>query len=404
MVPSPPSKPSGPSAPGPPCSRCILYRDESQSVFLVDIPASIEESQVLPAQSAETARDRGGGGGGPRRLLSVDPVAAPYPLPEPRNPQHNSQGTPASQLADLMTEAAVRSALDALREHHTAPFCLPRVTAGVSITSCCSSGKSSSGGNGSACRSLQDDPAREDAARGAIEPEAAAAAHFIPEGSAYLCGSIADTREAFITTAPVFDLMIMDPPWPNKSAKRKTGGYSTVYGLKETRRLLEQIPVAAHLAEDGIVAVWVTNRPSLVDLLTSPNGVLAAWGLEVVAEWIWIKITSQGEPIFDTGSSWRKPWERLIIARRRGSARKIPQRVLAAVPDVHSRKPNLRCLFEDLLPRGFVGLEVFARNLTAGWWAWGNQVLRFQEPRYWVAPTESGETEVEESSEQNNTN
>lgn len=400
MVPNPPSKPSGPS------SRCILFRDESRSVFLVDIPASLEESQVLPAQSAETARDRGGGRGGRggprRRLLSVDPVAAPYPLPEPRDPQRNSsQGTPASQLADLMTEAAVRSALDTLRENHTAPFCLPRVTAGVSIASSSGSGNSS-GGNGSACRSLHDNPAHEGAA---VEPEAAAAAHPIPEGSAYLSGSIADTREAFISTAPVFDLVIMDPPWPNRSAKRKTGGYSTVYGLKETRRLLEQIPVAARLAEDGLVAVWVTNKPSLVDLLTSPSGVLGAWGLEVVAEWIWIKITSHGEPIFDTGSSWRKPWERLIIARRRGSARRIPQRVIAAVPDVHSRKPNLRCLFEDLLPPGFLGLEVFARNLTAGWWAWGNEVLRFQEPRYWViAPTESDKAKVEESSEQNDTN
>ncbi|KAJ0309907.1 hypothetical protein COL516b_002409 [Colletotrichum fioriniae] len=382
--------------------RCILFQNKDRSVCLVDIPASLEESQLLPDQGAETI-----GQPPQRRLLSVEPVSAPFTLPEPRDPQTNNQ-TPASQLADLMIEAAVKVALNTLRRGYDAPFCLPRVTGGGSSSNVSTAGRESS-------VSPQDHPARKRngdnaaAATTAVasgQAAAAAAAHFIPQESTYLNGSIQETRESFLSTAPKFDLIVMDPPWPNKSARRKkktTGGYDTVYGLKETRALLGRIPVAAHLADGGLVAVWVTNKATLVDLLTSPKGVLASWGLEVAAEWQWVKITSQGDAIFDTESAWRKPWERLIVARKRGDNIKVPGRVIAAVPDVHSRKPNLRCMFDDLLPRGYRGLEVFARNLTAGWWGWGNEALRFQESHHWVTSSEESRQSVTEKSEPKDT-
>ncbi|EXF78173.1 hypothetical protein CFIO01_11689 [Colletotrichum fioriniae PJ7] len=382
--------------------RCILFQNEDRSVCLVDIPASLEESQLLPDQGAETI-----GQPPQRRLLSVDPVSAPFTLPEPRDPQTNNQ-TPASQLADLMIEAAVKVALNTLRRGYDAPFCLPRLTGGGSSSNVSTAGRESS-------VSPQDHPARkhdgDDAAAATTavasgQAAAAAAARFIPQESTYLNGSIQETRESFLSTAPKFDLIVMDPPWPNKSARRKkktTGGYDTAYGLKETRALLDRIPVAAHLADGGLVAVWVTNKATLVDLLTSPKGVLASWGLEVAAEWQWVKITSQGDAIFDTESAWRKPWERLIVARKRGDNIKVPGRVIAAVPDVHSRKPNLRCMFDDLLPRGYRGLEVFARNLTAGWWGWGNEALRFQESHHWVTSSEESRQSVTEKSEPKDT-
>ncbi|TDZ38955.1 Uncharacterized protein C8035_v006895 [Colletotrichum spinosum] len=362
-------------------SQCILFQDESRSVTLIDIPTSIEESQFLPGASAETG---GGSGGGGRRLLSIDPIAEPFPLPEPRNP-HVNPTTPASQVADLMIEATVNGALDTLHDNYTAPFCLPRVTGASNISN-------DSNNNHDDCLQRDDSP---DEAQTAT-PET----HFIPTGTRYLSGLIEDTRTTFTSAAPHFDLVVLDPPWPNKSVKRKANSYATTYGLKETRSLLEQIPVGGHLADGGLVAIWVTNKPALVDLLTSPRGVLAGWGLEVATEWIWLKITSRGEPIFDTASAWRKPWERLIIAKKRGDDRNIPQRVVAAVPDIHSRKPNLRCLFEDLLPRDYRGLEIFARNLTAGWWGWGDEVLRFQSPEHWTTTTQQHTPSAETSNTQ----
>ncbi|EEY14788.1 MT-A70 family [Verticillium alfalfae VaMs.102] len=318
---------------------CILFQDEKKSVFLLDIPRSLEEAQVLPGQAP------------PRRILSGVPISAPFPTPEPKDADSRRHGQePSALLADLMTGAAVKGAVDVLLEHHKGPFCLSRITR-----------------------------QNETAARSEAE-----LTHFIPIKSHYFDGTVEEKRRSFIEEAPSFDLILLDPPWPNRSVKRKRDGYATASNVAATRSLLSKIPVASHLAADGLVAVWVTNKPSLVELLTATGtGMLTEWGLELVTEWTWLKITSTGKPMFELDSTWRKPWERLLIARRIGSRAKVPQRVLLAVPDIHSRKPNLRPVFDDVLPQGFVGLEVFARNLTAGWWSWGNEALRFQERNQW---------------------
>jgi len=122
-------------------------------------------------------------------------------------------------------------------------------------------------------------------------------------------------------------------------------------------------------------------------MVTGPRGLLESWGLEVLSEWIWLKVAASGEPLYDIESCWRKPWERLLVAGAKGSRKRpglSPRRVLVAVPDVHSRKPCLRPLFDELFPPGYKALEVFARNLTAGWWGWGEDVLHYQHARYWV--------------------
>lgn len=88
---------------------------------------------------------------------------------------------------------------------------------------------------------------------------------------------------------------------------------------------------------------------------------------------------------------WRKPYEILIIGEKIGqNQRRDPiRRVIAGVPDFHSRKPNLKEIFERLFFGGcaehpYDALEVFARNLTAGWWACGDEVLKFNAQEWWT--------------------
>ncbi|KAF5026697.1 hypothetical protein F66182_1204 [Fusarium sp. NRRL 66182] len=320
----------------------VLFESPDKSLIILDIPTSLEESQALPSQIPR------------RRIVSADPPAAPYPTPEPRHGggDHSASAlaSPRAQLAELMTTATVSSALQDLANSYSysGPFHLDRL--------------------------VRPQP-----------PLVSALPPLVPDKAEPLHGSVEALRDSFHLSAPQFGIVVLDPPWPNRSARRKTDKYATVSNLDEMRNLLLHIPLASHLEPDGLVAVWITNKPSIQDFLTSSAGLFAVWGLELVTEWTWLKVATSGEPLYDIGSTWRKPWEKLIIAKRIGSKRldSLKPKVMVAVPDVHSRKPNLRGLFQNVLGKECVGLEIFARNLTAGWWSWGDEVFRFQQPEHW---------------------
>lgn len=140
---------------------------------------------------------------------------------------------------------------------------------------------------------------------------------------------------------------------------------------------------------------------------TTAYEALRSTGLRPFEEWIWIKTTTKGETVLPIDGLWRKPYEVLILGTKvsGGGEPDVKRRVIAAVSDVHSRKPNLkgvveRIFFSSPAPeidgeamlvdsekryiREYSALEVFARNLTAGWTACGNEVLRFNWDGWWV--------------------
>ncbi|KAK3318502.1 MT-A70-domain-containing protein [Apodospora peruviana] len=378
----------------------VLFQNDSKTVVLLDLPRSIEEAQV-PSSSLEndlksTAAVK------LRKLVSGQPQASPFSTPEPKKNPYGSLGqsqsaasSPSAQVAELMMLAACEAALEEIIQSYNGLWCLSR---------CHSRG--GGGGDGHSQEEQEEhgttvgrdssDPVppetTNDRSKNPVE-------YIIPEESHYLLGSIESQRPNFLSqaTPPKFDLMILDPPWPNRSAKRKRcgggGSYQSLTDLESLRQLLSLIPVASRLSANGLVAVWVTNSPRSADLLTSPRGFFDEWQVELVGEWTWLKVTSGGEPIVDLHSAWRKPWERLLIAKKRGGKplpadkgwpNGLQRKVIVTVPDVHSRKPNLRGLFDEILAPGYQALEVFARNLTAGWWCWGDQVLLFQHRDHWV--------------------
>lgn len=340
---------------------CVLFENADKSVVLIDIPRSIEEAQVLAGQSLG------------RRLISAKAVGLPWQSqgPKRRGDVVDSSQPPSAMIDELMTLESVRSAYEEICQAHRGTWCLPRM---------CSEKE------GISSQEKSSQKRKWPTSDSAIDQESLGLPPYIPTGSRHLLGSIESQRDTFVKASPEFDLIILDPPWPSRSVKRKKQSYETAYGMDEAQHLLSGIPIAAHLKHDGLVAVWVTNKPAVIALVTSPGGMFAQWGLEPVGEWIWLKITSSGQPIVDLESTWRKPWERLLIARKKGSSMRlsVERKVILGVPDLHSRKPNLKRLFDEFLPNGYLGLEIFARHLTAGWWSWGDQTLMFQQRHHWV--------------------
>ncbi|KAL3453166.1 MT-A70-domain-containing protein [Aspergillus insuetus] len=222
-----------------------------------------------------------------------------------------------------------------------------------------------------------------------------------------------------------FNLILLDPPWSNRSVRRsghyQTQSYShfelltewvcsvlrvhsfstppssTIDGEEEVASGRE----VSFRSDTCIAAIWITNSPKA--RRTAYDSLTRA-GFTITEEWVWIKTTVYGEPVTPVEGLWRKPYEILVVGVKKENEEKegeedttrgIRRRVVAGVPDVHSRKPNLREVFEKVFFSSsttstsaggirYEALEVFARNITAGWWACGDEVLKFNDGEWWA--------------------
>ncbi|KAM0713036.1 hypothetical protein Q7P35_000487 [Cladosporium inversicolor] len=232
---------------------------------------------------------------------------------------------------------------------------------------------------------------------------------YIPPESSLVLGPCSDARTLHtyiraqaqeLDVPKKFDLILLDPPWPNRSVKRthKTAHstYSTAQSLEDIYQLLMGMDLDVLMADSCLVVIWITNKPAVRDLVLGENGLFDCSGVELVEEWVWLKTTVHGEPVTPIDSVWRKPYEILLLGRksRQYSAHsedtptahpQVPKKVLISVPDLHSRKPCLKELLEHYVsdPSSYRALEIFARHLVAGWWSWGDECIKFNARQYW---------------------
>ncbi|KAL8913854.1 MAG: hypothetical protein Q9171_001458 [Xanthocarpia ochracea] len=417
----------------------ILYQNEGQTVTLIDIPLSISLSQGTPGYPSTEL------------LYSQPPLEKPHPSIEPRTikaKQRVQERLSDTGLAlppfppDLLTQglaeirAEYRLAFCSKRTHHKGEQ-VEKGTPDLFEESMTKSGIGVPGrGTGVwrepqgplilASSALPDEyevPQISDLTNRVIGNASTRPVlvhvggpdrkYTIPPFSVFMLSKIGKreashfsrmaTRlfpEPSLSAAPgQFDFILLDPPWENRSVRR-----SKTYG---TRRKADEDPMhvlsgmlGKHMAPGALVACWITNKASVREIALQA---FESWGVELVEEWAWLKTTVHGEPICDLDGSMRRPYETVLVGRtidltfdafnHSNSTKPTTKRLIVGVPDLHSRKPCLKEIIEPMMRNrsSYRALDVFARNLTAGWWSWGNEVLKYNWKGYWT----EGSTQID---------
>uniref|UniRef100_H3B619 Methyltransferase 4, N6-adenosine n=1 Tax=Latimeria chalumnae TaxID=7897 RepID=H3B619_LATCH len=213
--------------------------------------------------------------------------------------------------------------------------------------------------------------------------------YLIPPLSSFLLSDVS-CMEPLLNYNKKYDIIILDPPWENKSVKRSSR-YSFLHHWE-----IKQIPVPALMAPGCLIVIWVTNRQKHLRFVKEE--LYPHWSVEVLAEWHWVKITKSGEFVFPLESPHRKPYEILVLGRvketseslkRKSEVESVPvpdHKLIVSIPSIlHSHKPPLTEILAEYVKPEAKGLELFARSLQPGWTSWGNEVLKFQEVDYFTA-------------------
>lgn len=399
---------------------CILYQDEARIVNLLDLPLSIATAQ------AANGREH------PLNLLSCEPLEEPYLSTEPktlrgRNRLDSQTGylTPREEHENL-----IRSGLENIRKHHQGAWCLTRT-----IPPSSSADQVPNDRKRKAERHLQEPTLQSSSLTGVsmptympqsqppsitlptaaslqnncisnVQPVTSSlhisgheTTYLVPPHSSFILTSLTPASISLLSLALLstnsnpsnsgsqgtFNLILLDPPWPNRSVRRAATYKHASQADDPFYGLAEILP--HHLAADGFLACWITHATST---RASVEQLFASLDVEIVEEWTWAKVTRHGDPVVALGSQWRRGWEVLIVGRQRDenerNVPKVMRRLIVAVPDVHSRKPCLKELFEQMLLQRSDArvLEVFARHLVAGWCSVGDEVLRFNWSGHWT--------------------
>lgn len=403
----------------------ILYQNHSRTVILIDIPKSIAQAQTVSGLPSFDA------------LVSCEPVRQPYPSTEPKSEAARTKvlqrADPEAPAVHSLIRKQIQDALAEIRIAHKGDWCLPRHASHVKVrtTSCsasveaprtrqsqpesaaCDETASQSlsatqrsvqlgdAGNGISVEHMEmssicDCVVRNDYNTAVTMNIDLVYQLRIPPLSTFILSSIESSVEPFLNAADKyldqnsfshsgqFDFILADPPWTNRSVWRSKK-YKTLEHLFNDPWETIQDVLGKHLAPGGLVGVWVTNKAEPRRKVLT---VFQHWNVQLVEEWVWIKTTLHGEPVTELDGLWRRPYEILLLGRKSYSSgsesltaesSNISRRFMCGVPDLHSRKPSVKELIEPLMPdrSSYQALEVFARNLTAGWWSWGDEVLKF---------------------------
>ncbi len=181
-----------------------------------------------------------------------------------------------------------------------------------------------------------------------------------------------------------YNIILADPPWSYNHKSLNRGGAERHYSTMDIEDI-KKMPIPSLAAEDAVLFMWAT-----FPLLGEGLELMKAWGFEYkTVAFVWVKTNKNTDvnqisflPVdnleaFWGMGSWTRANAEIILLGTKGK----PKRQSASVHQIiyepiskHSKKPDIvRDKIIQLcgdLPR----VELFARNQTAGWDVFGNQV------------------------------
>lgn len=344
-------------------------------------------------------------------LLSSEPLAFPFPSNEPRSAAARAKlrDNTIEETHHAEYSITLHRALEQVRQKHQGPWCLPRASAAPTRPP---SKKRKLEEEDSSPKLPAEEPFQANNSGDIVNFHVPAVqedgevnrSYRVPPYSSFSLSDCSSSTSFLssvrnqaqdASTRRHFDMILLDPPWPNRSVKRshKTPGrsYQVTSTLDEVFQLIIGTDLDMLMAENCLIGIWITNKRAVRELVCGQDGIFAVWGVVLEEEWIWLKTTEQGEPVSGIDSLWRKPYEILLLGRKRPSTSfplaegVVKRRTIVSVPDLHSRKPCLKSLLEPMMPnpQNYRALEVFARHLISGWWSWGNECIKFNWSGYW---------------------
>jgi N6-adenosine-specific RNA methylase IME4 len=170
-------------------------------------------------------------------------------------------------------------------------------------------------------------------------------------------GRVADLSE-FALNGPKMGCIVVDPPW------NIYGGHLPYMPINVGD--LKKLPGPELAAERCHLHLW--TLPNSYHRLA--YDVVEHWGFRVVSEFVWVK------PSFGRGRYWRMSHE-VLLTGVRSEFDHFDDRCLRSWIETprsrHSEKPDE---VREMIGRVSPGprLEVFARKVTPGWYAWGHEI------------------------------
>ncbi len=165
----------------------------------------------------------------------------------------------------------------------------------------------------------------------------------------------------------VYDLIVVDPPWPvNKIVRRSRPNQNAELDYETmTMEGIEWLPVSRIAAKNSCMFLWTTHA-----FLPQSFAIMEAWGFKYQRCLTWDK----GNGVCFFGFHHRTE---LCLFGYKGKLPMYPKR--KAIPTVfggkserHSAKPdNFYAMVEGM---GKDRIDIFARKEREGWDVWGNEV------------------------------